>query len=331
MDVLTDVLTAIQIKGALYFDVNASHNWIAETPSMELIGASMLPEAEYVIPFHIMLDGNAWARPKSNSLEALKIESGDVVMFPLGTSHILTSDSSNWDGIAADADFYKEAAARDHPFTFVAIGEGVVHSNFICGYIGFNVRPFNPLLNTLPEMLVVKEHFKKGSLMNTLLVSTISEMKKYSAGAHNIVTKLSEVIFTEALRQHMDSLTDSSSKNWLSAQKDLYIGKALELIHQDPVKKWTLEILAKECGLSRSSLAERFNQCVGQPPMQYANRWKMQIASKYLSDGASIVSVAEKVGYSSEAAFQKAFKKQVGMAPGEWRKKHRDTTQKEVS
>jgi AraC-like DNA-binding protein len=157
--------------------------------------------------------------------------------------------------------------------------------------------------------------------MKQLLVSTLSEMRKSSEGARNIVTKLSELIFTQALRQHMENLADTQGQSWLAAMKDEHISRALILIHQEPFKKWNLAILAIECGMSRSSLAERFNHYVGQPPMQYINRWRMQLASKLLSDGMSIVCVAEHVGYSSESAFQKAFKRYVGLTAGEWRAK----------
>lgn len=321
MDILSDVLDTIHIKGALYFEVEARQPWVLVNPAMNLIGSFMLPEVEHVIPFHIMLDGDGWAKSDNEVMPPLRVESGDVVMFPMGSSHVVTSNINNWHGTAADASFYQQTAVKKQPFTVVKIGEEGECSKIICGYIGFNAKPLNPLFKTLPEILVVKEHMNKDSLMKQLLISTLDEMSKPSEGAKNIVTKLSEIIFTQALRHHMENSVYTHNKNWLSAMQDEYIGKALLLIHQAPYKKWNLVLLANECGMSRSALAERFSLYVGQPPMQYINRWRMQAASKLLTDGMSIGLVADHIGYSSESAFQKAFKRYIGQTAGQWRAK----------
>jgi AraC-like DNA-binding protein len=319
MDILSEVLDTIHIKGALYFEVEAAQPWVLVNPHMNLIGSFMLPELEHVIPFHIMLEGQGWAKSDDNQLAPLKLESGDVVMFPMGSSHSLTSDINNWQGTAADASFYQQTAAQKQPFTAVKLGQDGERAKLVCGYIGFNAKPLNPMLRTLPKILVVKEHVSNEGLMKQLLLSTLNEMGKSNEGARNIVTKLTELIFTQALRQHIENHTNVDDHSWLTAVQDEHIGKALKLIHKDPFKKWSLALLANECGMSRSSLAERFNHYVGQPPMKYINCWKMQLASKLLSDGMSIVRVAEHIGYSSESAFQKAFKRYVGQTAGEWR------------
>jgi len=322
MDILSDILDTVHIKGAVYFEVDAGQPWVLVNPPMNLIGSFMLPDVEHVIPFHIMLDGDGWAKSDNEVVAPLRLETGDVVMFPRGSSHMLTSNIDNWHGTAAAASFYEQTSNKEQPFTIVKIGEAGLHSKLICGYIGFNAKPLDPLLQTLPEVLVVKEHISKGGLMNQLLASTLDEMAKSGEGARNLVTKLTELIFTQALRQHMESEATEDNQTWLTAMRDQHIGKALTLIHEQPFEKWTLELLAKECGMSRSSLAERFSRYVGQPPVSYINRWRMQIASKLLSDGMSIVKVAEHIGYSSESAFQKAFKRYVGCTAGDWRVKH---------
>jgi AraC-like DNA-binding protein len=322
MDVLTDVLNSLHIQGALYFEVEAGQPWVLVNPPMNLIGSFMLPDVEHVIPFHIMLDGEGWAKSDIDTLPPLKLESGDVVMFPMGSSHSLSSNIDNWQGTAVDSSFYQQTAAKEQPFTEVKLGEDGSRSYLVCGYIGFNAKPLNTVLNTLPKMLVVKGHINKESLMNQLFLSTLQEMRKSSESAKSIVTKLTELIFTEALRQHMENHSELDKQSWLSAMKDEHVGKALMLIHQDPFKKWTLDLLANECAMSRSSLAERFNKFVGQPPIQYVNSWRMHLASKLLADGMSIIQVAEQAGYSSESAFQKSFKRYVGQTAGEWRAKY---------
>jgi AraC-like DNA-binding protein len=323
MDVLSDVLNSLHIKGALYFEVDAGQPWVLVNPPMNLIGAFMLPEVEHIIPFHIMLDGEGWARSDNDTAPSIKLESGDVVMFPMGSSHVLTSNINNWQGTYADPGFYQETAAKKYPFTKVKLGEGLECAKLVCGYIGFDARPLNPILNTLPKMLVVKEHVSNGGLMKQLLLSTLEEMHKSSEGAKSIVTKLTELIFTQALRQHMENHSELDKQNWLTAIQDEHIGKALVFIHQAPFKKWTLALLANGCAMSRSAFAERFNHYVGQSPMQYVNCWRMQLASKLLADGMSILQVTEQTGYSSESAFQKAFKRYVGKTAGEWRAKYK--------
>jgi AraC-like DNA-binding protein len=322
MDVLTDVLNSLHIQGALYFEVEAGQPWVLVNPPMNLIGSFMLPEVEHVIPFHIMLEGEGWAKSDSDTLPPKRLESGDVVMFPMGSRHSLSSNIDNWQGTAAESSFYQQTAAKEQPFTAVKLGEDGTRAYLVCGYIGFNAKPLNPVLNTLPKMLVVKGHINSDGLMKQLFLSTLQEMRKSSESAKSIVAKLTELIFTQALRQHMENHADGDNQNWLSAIQDEHIGKVLKLIHKDPFKKWTLTLLANECAMSRSSLAERFSNSVGQPPMQYINSWRMQLASTFLADGMSILQVTERLGYSSESAFQKSFKRYVGYSAGEWRTKH---------
>ncbi|CAD5279083.1 conserved hypothetical protein [Alteromonas sp. 38] len=322
MDVLTDVLNSLHIQGALYFEVEAGQPWVLVNPPMNSIGSYMLPDVEHVIPFHIMLSGEGWAKSVSDSSPPVKLETGDVVMFPMGTSHSLTSNIDSWEGQPVDTSFYQQTAAKKQPFTAVKLGEDGTRSYLVCGYIGFNAKPLNTVLNTLPNMLVVKDHINTDGLMKQLLLSTLQEMRKSNERAKSIVTKLTELIFTLALRQHMESHSDLDKQSWLSAIQDPCIGKALVLIHQAPFNKWTLAALANKCAMSRSSLAKRFNLYVGQPPMQYINSWRMHLASRLLTDGMSILQVTEHVGYSSESAFQKSFKRYVGCTAGEWRTKY---------
>lgn len=321
MDVLSEILSAVRLTGAVYFEVNAAHPWISMNPSMKQIGAAMMPKAEHVIPFHVMISGRAWAMPEDQSLLPALIESGDVIMFPQGESHIITSDQGSWAGEPADLDFYYRAAARDKPFTLVGIGGDGERSQFVCGYLGCDKSPFNPLLGSLPRMLIVAARAESGALMRELLRAALLEGEEQRAGTDTVLAKLSELMFVQALREHIDSRPPNEA-SWLGAVRDRHIGKALQAIHSKPSAVWSLDKLAKEAGMSRSAFAERFSEFVGQPPMQYLTEWRMQLASGLLRDGVSLGEVAERVGYHSEAAFQRAFKKHTGMTPGAWRRKH---------
>jgi AraC-like DNA-binding protein len=149
----------------------------------------------------------------------------------------------------------------------------------------------------------------------------MSESAEKRAGGESVLAKLSELMFIEVIRRHLSSLPPEQA-GWLAGLRDPFVGKALSLMHAKSAQDWTIEDLGKEAGLSRSVLAERFTDLVGMPPMQYLAKWRMQIAAQLLAGGASnIASVAAEIGYSSEAAFSRAFKKIVGVPPSEWRRR----------
>ena len=322
MDVLSEVLRVVRLTGAVYFEVTASCPWVSKSPPTRLIASAVMPEAEHVIPFHIVTVGRAWAMPEDRSVPASAVDPGDIVMFPLGESHILTSDRELWDCPPNDLNVYVDAVASGAPFTLVTIGGGGETTKIVCGYLGCDTKPFNPLVSALPRMLIIKGLMDANPLMRELLAATLGEKDNRGEGARVVLAKLSELMFVQAMREHMKSLPPSAA-NWLSGLRDEHVGRALRLIHTSPAKDWSLEALARESGLSRSALAERFTRFAGEPPIQYLGRWRMQVAAGLIESGVSLGAVAERVGYGSEAAFQRAFKKHVGTSPGEWRKRAR--------
>jgi AraC-like DNA-binding protein len=223
---------------------------------------------------------------------------------------------------ANDLNVYVDAVASGEPLTLVTIGCGGEATKILCGYLGCDTKPFNPLFSALPRMLIIKGLMDTNPLMRELLAAVLGEKDHLGEGARVVLAKLSELMFVQAMREHMKSLP-STAANWLSGLRDEHVGRALRLIHTSPAKDWSLEALARESGLSRSALAERFTRFAGEPPMQYLGRWRMQVAAGLIESGVSLGAVAERVGYSSEAAFQRAFKKHVGTSPGEWRKRAR--------
>ena len=214
MDVLSDVLRAVRLSGALYFDVSAAHPWIATTPSMKQIGAAMMPGAGHVIPFHIMVSARGWARPEDANVAAASFEAGDIVMFPHGEGHLLTSDAARWDCPPADPNLYAAAAESAEPFTVLSIGGGGERAGFVCGYLGCDASPFNPLLGALPRMLIVKGQ-GSDALMRELLRAALEQKGSGKAGAATVVARAGELMFLQALRQHMDSMPQSAS-GWLA-------------------------------------------------------------------------------------------------------------------
>jgi AraC-like DNA-binding protein len=147
------------------------------------------------------------------------------------------------------------------------------------------------------------------------------ESAEKRAGGEGVLAKLSELMFIEVIRRYLADLPPEQA-GWLAGLRDPFVGKALSLLHGRPQRAWTIEILAKEVGLSRSVLAERFADLVGMPPMHYLAKWRMQLAAGLLSGGnANIATVAAEIGYASEAAFSRAFKKVVGVPPSDWRRR----------
>jgi len=248
----------------------------------------------------------------------IHLEAGDVVVFPHGDPHVMASDPE-----ATHSDYTYPSPPHPHlPFHLKeGTGDSDRRSTLVCGFLGCDARPFNPLLSTLPRVMHVKASTTpKAERLNQFLHYAAMESKEKRAGGECVLAQLSELLFVEVVRIYLDSLPPEQS-GWLAGLRDPYIGHALGLLHGRPRHPWGLEELAHEVGLSRSVLAERFAHIVGQPPMQYLTQWRMQIAAGLLSRGsAKIAKVASEAGYDSEAAFSRAFKKFVGSSPGEWRR-----------
>lgn len=323
MDVLSDVLNAARLRGAVYFDVTASAPWVSVNPSMDDIGATMMPGGEHVIPFHVLTEGQAWAWPADRSLPATKLEKGDVFMFPSGESHVVASDPAVERVPEVDTQFYRDAARSHDPFTLVEIGVGGEKTKFVCGYLSCDTRPFNPLLASLPPMLVAKPPPNGADLIQSLIRLAIEETRNAKAGSETVLARISELMFVQALREYIESLGDSPA-GWLAGLRNEKIGHALRLIHARPSGRWSLGHLASDCGMSRSKLAADFRKYTGEAPMHYLARWRIQVAAGLLEAGtASIAQIAEQVGYESEAAFKRAFKKYAGATAGQWRRAKR--------
>jgi AraC-like DNA-binding protein len=190
----------------------------------------------------------------------------------------------------------------------------------VCGFLGCDVLPFNPLLSTLPRLVHLRPPQRPGSdRLGQLVEFALAESREQRAGSDCVLLRLSELMFVEMLRRYLACLPPEET-GWLAALRDPTVGRALRLLHQEPGRAWTVDELARQSGLSRSVLSERFTQLLGLAPIQYLTRWRMQVAARLLTDAVAKVSaVALEVGYDSEAAFSRAFKKAVGVAPAAWR------------
>jgi AraC-like DNA-binding protein len=328
VDVLSDVLRAVRLTGAVYFDVRARAPWVAETPATPSICNQVMPDFEHVIAFHIMLDGWCWAQLADESEPPIRMEAGDAVIFVDGEGHYMSTQL----GMRSQPDMalYYRPLDRTLPFIINELGGEGEPARFVCGYLGCDARPFNPVLDALPRMLHVRASSTGGVLTNDLIRIALQEHEEPRAGGETILSKLSELMFLQAVRQHIDGLPPESC-GWLSGLRDRHISAALRHMHAKPAENWTLEMVAREAGLSRSAFAERFVEVMGVPPMQYLANWRLQRAARLLEQPSiSIAQAAAAVGYESEAAFNRAFKKQVGMPPGAWRRSRNGSAHKAV-
>ena len=320
-DALSDLLRTVRLTGAAFFDVVAKAPWVAEQPPRERILPNILPGAEHLIAYHVITEGHCFANIIGE--EPIAVEAGEVIVFTRGDPHVVSSRPGMRAEPAAP-DRLGAAAGSQLPF-FINLGvDGPISAKFVCGFLACDAQPFNPLLDNLPPVIKVGDG--QGSdarwLGQFIRVATIESADK-RAGGESILAKLSELMFIEVVRRHLEALPPEQA-GWLAGLRDPFVGKALSLMHAGPARNWTLEELAKDVGLSRSVLAERFVDLVGMPPMQYLGKWRMQIASELLSSGsANMATVAAEIGYGSEAAFSRAFKKLVGVPPSAWRRRAR--------
>jgi AraC-like DNA-binding protein len=313
-DVLSDVLRAVRLTGAVYFDFDLSAPRVADAPPSREIAGIVMPGAQRVIEYHVIARGSCWGHAVGH--EPIRLREGDVIIFPRGDAHVLSS-APGMRGTPDLSQFVRGSLPL--PLVYELGGGGEERVRLVCGFLGCDERPYNPLLTALPTTIHLSTRDPSTGWLGTLLNVAVKEAGSRRAGGENILARLSELMFVEAIRQYLETLPPAES-GWLAGLRDPVVGQALSALHGEPSGAWTVERLARLVGMSRSVLAERFMVMVGQPPMQYLAMWRMQLASRLLADGRPVANVAGAVGYESEAAFSRAFKKLVGQAPGTWRK-----------
>jgi len=316
MDVLSGVLKSVRLEGAVYFNAEFTAPWcIRGKYGLERVRAR-LPGAEHLVYFHFLIEGRCKVR-LVDGVEVLDVGAGDLVLFPQDDRHLIGSDLHlapvDTDGMAAAVD------AVD--FYHMRHGGGGAVTRFVCGYLSCSRSVIRPLLQGLPRVLRIPiGDGQAAALVRDLLRVGVRESVAARPGADSMLAKVAELLFVDALRRYIEDLPPGG-KGWLAGMRDPHVGRALALLHEEPGRAWTVDELARAVALSRSALAERFAELVGEPPIQYLMRWRLALAARALRSGDETVSrVAEHSGYESEAAFTRAFKREFGMPPTAWRK-----------
>ena len=323
-DTLSDVLRNVRLRGAVFFSVSGNSGWVAEAPPARQIAPLLLRGVEHVMEYHVVASGTCWAALADGP--SVQLGAGDVVMFPHGDAHVVSSAPGMRGQV--DLEWFAQVAGERWPVQVTYDGLDVTRApppedgadtTIVCGFLGCDVQPFNPLIEALPRML----HLRSGSedaWIGQFTKQAIFESRAQRPGGEAMLARMSEMMFVDAVRRYADTLPEESA-GWLVGLRDRFVGKALALLHEDPARDWSIDELGHRVGLSRSALHERFVQLLGLAPMQYLAQWRMQTAARLLLETRSTVAaIALDVGYDSEAAFARAFKRVVGQPPAAWRR-----------
>jgi AraC-like DNA-binding protein len=329
-DTLSDVLNAVRLKGAVFFYVNGAREWAAESPASTEIAAAVMPGAEHLMQYHVVTRGDCWAGIVGQS--PVRLQAGDAVVFPLGDAHVMSSAPGMRAQPAAASFFEAHLDALPLRITYEGTQlqptappvEDRASTTVVCGFISCDVKPFNPLIAALPRMLRLHDA-DAGGWITRFLQHAVAESHAGRPGSAVMLARMSVMLFVDAVRRYADALPGDGG-GWLAGLRDRFVGRALALLHERPAHPWSIDELGRQVGLSRSALHERFVQFTGQPPMQYLAQWRMQLACGLLrSSNAPVAAVALDVGYDSEAAFTRAFKRSLGVPPAAWRRAQRAT------
>ena len=322
-DPVSDVLESIRLRGAVFFLWEPRWPFATGVADGTAIAQQMFPHSDNVISYHIVTEGTCWGTVAGE--EPVQLNAGDVLVLPRGDHYMISNEPRfpEDDDLEQSVRFFKMLRAGEIPPVIRNGGDGPGYSNLICGFLSCDMRPFNPLLATLPKILRVSAIEEPDDPLTPLIQFALSETRKSQGGERCLLMRLSETLFIEVIRRYLRSAHDDIP-GWISGLRDPMVGKSLATLHARCQEHWTLEKLAGEVGISRSILVDRFGETVGDTPMNYLTQWRMQIAANLLRDGTEkMIAIAQNVGYDSEAAFSRAFKRVVGVSPSVWRKSKR--------
>ena len=311
MDPLSDVLRAVRLNGAFFYLVEAAPPWSVSALAARELVPRILPETEHLISYHVLTSGRCWGGVAGEP--QVEMRPGDVIVFPHGDPHFMSSAA----GRHAGPDLL-DASPQRFPGTVRLGPEAGCDTSLVCGFLGCDARPYNPLLQSLPRCLLAPG--VAAGWLAEFPRQVVAESRLGRAGAETMLTRMAELMFIEVVRRHVEQLPPQQA-GWLAGLRDPVVGPALSHLHERPAQPWTLADLARAVASSRSVLADRFARLVGVPPMAYLTQWRLQLAAEKLSSGsAKVAAIADQVGYESEPAFSRAFKRATGHSPAAWRR-----------
>jgi len=321
MDVLSEMLKAVKLDGAVFFHGEFSSPWCARQPDGCSIAAYLSSSSTHVIIFHLLTEGRGYARIEKNG-RPVSLSPGDIVMFPHGDAHLMGNGPPVTPVDSAEQ--LQQVLAEGRMLS--QFGGGGEVTKLICGYMACDLRLSQIFLAGLPSVLKINiRDSPSGKWLEDTLRYSVEHADASGPGGTAVVAKLSEALFADTLRRYIEKLP-ASQTGWLAGVRDPDVGNALALLHKQPSHPWTIASLANEVGLSRSVLAERFRHYLSDTPMGYLTRWRLQLAAQALtSTSKSVAEVAGDVGYESEPSFNRAFKREFGVPPARFRAQSKST------
>jgi AraC-like DNA-binding protein len=315
MDALSEAMRAVRVTGALFFNGEFAAPWRFATPAQDQLGPQISPDSERLILFHLVTEGQAVARTAGH--DEVSLAPGDIVVFPHGDAHEM------WQGRTSRLFPGARMLPKLTKGELVAEkwgGDGPV-TRIICGYLGCERHAESLFLSGLPAILKTNVRSSPADAwVESAIRHCASEPEVQQAGRLAVLAKLAEALFVETLCRYMDELPPERT-GWLAGARDARVGRALALLHREPARAWTLPDLARASGASRTVLADRFAQLMGESPLAYLARWRLQLGARLLlTTNRKVLRVAYDVGYESEAAFSRAFKRVFGAPPARYRR-----------
>jgi len=315
MDALSEILQTVKLEGAVFFNAEFTHPWGFRSPASRELAAFLGKESRHLITYHFILAGRATARVE-HTAHSVDLASGDIVVFPHGDAHLFSNGRPS--EFPDNAKHLQQIFAQG--MTLFRSGGGGESTSFVCGFMECDREISRYFLSGLPSVFkvnILKD--RAGQWLENSIKFAAEQATVNRAGSDALLARLSETLFVETLRRYMAELPREQT-GWLAAARDPGVGAALGHLHHHPQHPWTIRELARRVGMSRSVLAERFRHFLGEPPMTYLSRWRLQLGSRLLtSTSRSVARIAGDVGYASEPAFNRAFKREFGVPPARFR------------
>jgi AraC-like DNA-binding protein len=315
MDVLSEVLKAVRLDGALFYNGEFSAPWCFRSPASRMVAPYLSPDSGHVIIFHLLTEGRGYAHIEGEG-RPVPLNAGDIIIFPHGDPHLMGNGSA-----VKAVDMAKELERiSSQGLKISRMGGGGEITKFICGYMACEPQLSRVFLGGLPPVLKINiRNDASGQWLEDSIRYSVGNADASRPGGEAVIAKLSEVLFVEALRRYIVLLPPEQT-GWLAGVRDPEVGKALALLHRKPAHPWTIAALANDVGISRSVLAERFRLYLSETPIAYLTRWRLQLGAQMLkSMSSSVAQIAAEVGYESEPAFNRAFKREFGLPPARFR------------
>jgi AraC-like DNA-binding protein len=314
MDALSDILNGVKLNGAVFFNAEFSAPWGFSAPPSKQVADTIAPGAPHVLLYHLVVDGEAVVEMADG--QSLELNPGDIVIFPNADAHHMSSKGAK----RPFPNYGINAKIKERDLSPLRAGGGGETSRFVCGYMTCDPYLSRPILEGLPP--VFKVHIRadrSGHWLESSILHLVEEAVSGHVGSEVMLAKLSEALFVDTLRRYVASLPEQQM-GWLTGARDPIVGRSLGLMHRRIAHPWTIANLADEVGISRSALVERFTRYLSVPPMAYLTRWRLELAARSLErTSRGVAEIAAEVGYESEAAFNRAFKREFGQPPGRYR------------